>query len=358
MTSSLAPVEPQVEANAGYQQLWLGNSAAAVGRFEQALRDDPAFPYRWSDLGDALLAAGDVDRARACFRRALELGPRDPQIALRTANFHFRAGEPDETLKLDAVVLRQVPDYDDMIFSSCVRMGGALSRILDLAIDSNPRAAGEFFHFLGRQGGHGSEESLSIAWKWMDARGFITRPLAVSRTTALLDHNRPEEAAAIWAKYVSPRRDSLVENPSFEHPWLNEGFDWRLAPVNGASVTTDSAVAHAGRSSLKIRFDAVDNLDFHHVSQIVWLNPGRYRLTAWIRTEALSTDQGVGLRIAGAATPMLTGTHDWTRLSAEFVISGKPALERIEIVRRPSLKFDNHPHGTVWIDDVEVKPAI
>ena len=352
----LSPAEPQIEANEGFRQLWLGDSGAAVRHFENALKADPVFPYRWSDLGDALVIAGETGRARQYFNRALELAPHDPQIALRAANFHFRAGEPDQAMKLDSGVLRQVPDYDETVFSSCLRMGGDLNRVLDVAIGDNRRAALAFFRFLAGQGDRGA---LNTAWKWLETRGFVDRALAVSRTSALLGQNRPEEAIAVWRKYVSPLRDSLntVENPGFERPSENEGFDWRVAPVSGATVSEDSAVAHGGRRSLKIAFDAADNLDFHHVWQPVWLGPGRYRLTAWIRTENLSTDQGIGLRIDGAATEAFTGTHDWTQVTTDFTVAGKPALEKLEIVRHPSLKFDSKPRGTVWVDDVELRPA-
>src|ERR1017187_9196736 len=84
---------PQVLANEGYRQLWLSRLTGprgAIGEFRRAVEADPAFPYRWSDLGLALADAGRVDEARFCFLRSLELGPRDPQLALRAANFYFR----------------------------------------------------------------------------------------------------------------------------------------------------------------------------------------------------------------------------------------------------------------------------
>src|SRR5205823_1637621 len=49
----------------------------AVEIAREVLARDPASPDRWSELGDALQQAGRVAEAKACFLRALSLGPRD-----------------------------------------------------------------------------------------------------------------------------------------------------------------------------------------------------------------------------------------------------------------------------------------
>ncbi len=92
------------------------------------------------------------------------------------------------------------------------------------------------------------------------------------------------------------------------------------------------------------------------------LDPGRYRLRAWIKTRQLTTEKGVGLHIVDPAdpvvlnawTPEVLGDHDWTEVVTDFVVTGKPRLATIQVVRRPSLKFDSAPRGTVWLDDVEI----
>ena len=76
-------------------------------------------------------------------------------------------------------------------------------------------------------------------------------------------------------------------------------------------------------------------------------------------------DRGIGLAVAGPAgknspelsvfTPDLTGTHDWTRVAADFTIFGAPRLVEVRIARRPTWDFDNHPHGTAWVDDVAIR---
>jgi hypothetical protein len=352
-SGSVVPAEPQVAGNEGYRQLWRGQSEAAVASFENAVRADAAFPYHWSDLGDALLNAGESEKASACFRRALALAPRDPQIRLRAANFCFRTGDAAQALRLDSAVLRQTPEYDGAIFLYYLRLGGELGRVLDDGIGADPRAAGEFYRFLaGRDTGDASR--VDRTWQWMEQRGFVTRPLAIERASWLLARNRPAEASASWLRYVSS--GARITDPGFEEQATGAAFGWHVDPCPGVEIAFDEHVAHSGHRSLRIRFDSAENLDFHHVWQNVWLTPGRYRLSAWIRTAGLTTDEGIGLRIESAKTAALTGAAGWTEVSAELTIPAA-RLARVEVFRKRSLKFEGRPRGSAWVDDVELRPS-
>ncbi len=252
-----------------------------------------------------------------------------------------------------------------MIDSSYVRMGGDLERVLQTGIGNNRRAAQTFFQFLMRGG---REQQIREAWRWMDERGFASRPLARSWANRLLQQDHAEEAATVWMRHGATdtgayRRSNWVDNAGFEEPLTGEGFDWLAEPCAGVKTAWDERIVHAGSHSLRLELDAADNLDFHHISQRVWLEPGRYRLSGWVRTSGLTTDQGVGFRLAGTGnagdsnvlTPAAVGSQPWTRLSAEFSTHAPARLAKVEIVRRPSEKFDNRPHGTAWIDDVEIQ---
>src|SRR5207245_10945692 len=86
--------------------------AAALRLFEVALAGDPASPYRWCDLGDALVVTGDLDRARFSFARALELGPNLPPVLLRVANFDLGVEERQKALASAARILRVTSECD------------------------------------------------------------------------------------------------------------------------------------------------------------------------------------------------------------------------------------------------------
>src|SRR5437762_7657711 len=62
--------------------------AVALANLQEALRRNVASPYRWCDVGEALLAAGRIKEARYCVVRAVELGPQIPPVLWRAAQFY------------------------------------------------------------------------------------------------------------------------------------------------------------------------------------------------------------------------------------------------------------------------------
>jgi tetratricopeptide (TPR) repeat protein len=356
---SLSPLEPQTVANHAYRELWSHHwegPNGAIEMFRQALAMDPAFPYRWSDLGDALAAAGRADSARYCFRRSVELAPNSPQIAMRASNFYLREGETGTALGVGATVLRVTTAYDNMVFNSWVRLGGDTNEILQSGIGTNARAAEAFFRFLI---GANDESRLFQTWKWMESRSYVTRPAAALWAGWLSGRHRDNEAFPIWKRYVALDStygvSNWIDNSGFENEPTGQGFDWRIQPSPGVTTALDTSVVHSGRSSLRIEFDGSENVDYHHIGQRVWLPSGRYRLAAWMRTADLSTDQGLTLVLNGVSTPALTGTHDWTRVSADITVRNDTPLGEVQVVRQRSWRFDGGLRGVAWIDDVELR---
>lgn len=364
---SIAPPTPQIFGNTGWQKLVGGDISGAISDFQVALKSDPAFPYRWSDMGEALADAGKTEDAAFCFRRAVALAPDSPQIAIRAANFWFRTGLPAQALSLESQVLSSSVDFDQMIFRSWIRMGGNISGILGQGIGNNARAARTFFDFLVLNGDRIAQDET---WRWLELHGFTAPQQSRERVDLLLRSNAPAEAAEIWAKYLTPDRDSYgklqwIDNSGFERDWQGGGFDWNSAPCPGVSVSVDNSAAHSGGRSLRLDFDSKENLDFHHFFQRTWIPPGKYRLAGWIRTSGFTTDQGIALRVVepGHETEVntslnsITGTTPWTHVSGDFLIAGHARMIEIQIVRKPSLNFDNHPRGTAWVDDIQVQPV-
>ena len=74
--------EDEAVVEAAHQRLWSGELDGAVEWFRAALRRDAASPYRWCDLGEALLEAGRGEESRQYFRRAVELGGHSPVAML------------------------------------------------------------------------------------------------------------------------------------------------------------------------------------------------------------------------------------------------------------------------------------
>ena len=148
----------------------------------------------------------------------------------------------------------------------------------------------------------------------------------------------------------------------FESKPGGSGFDWRVTTFEGVEVARDSTVSCSGSSSLRIRFEGKENLSYSHISQMAVVKPGGYLFSAQVRTEGITTDQGVGFRISDAESSArldirlenLVGTSGWTKVEERFLVPHQTRLIQIQVVRQSSWKFDNKISGTAWIDGVSL----
>ena len=356
--------EDEAAVEAAHQRLWSGELDGAVEWFRAALRRDAASPYRWCDLGEALLEADRREEARQCFGRAVELGGHSPPVLMRAANFHFRMGEGSRALPYTARVLAMLGDYDGIVFSSYSRMGISVEEALKQGLPEEKRAAQAFFRYvLGR----GSLEETERVWKWMGERSLEDFRLADEYAGFLVGARQYERAAREWAAHGGSCREGYPEwnyvfNGSFECEPAGQTLDWRITPVAGAAAGRDGSVASAGRWSLRIDFEGRENLAYRHVAQRAFVKPGAYRFEAQVRASGITTDQGVGFRIVDAedsrwlevTTERVAGTTDWRKVEKRFTVGKQTGLVEVQVVREPSLKFDNKIGGTVWIDGVKL----
>jgi hypothetical protein len=334
--------------------------AEALAR--RLLRSDPANPYRWCDLGEALAETGKIAEARLCFRRAVELGPNIPPVLMRAAGFHIRVGEARTALPHMLRILELVPDYDAIIFYYTDRLIPFDELLPQLA--RNPRAARSHFRFLLQSGDAGRARA---AWHSLCEHRLANDELAAAYLELLLRKAEYHEALATWVAWLGPRAGdypvrNLVYNGSFENEPSGSPLDWRIRPLEGVQAVRDPARAREGRASLKLSFPGTANFDYSHVSQLVVVPAGRYRLSAWIASQDLTTDQGLFLRLSEtgsgnrvlAETQHITGTTDWQFVEAE-VVAPRTLLAAIQLCRRPSRKFDNKIRGAAWVDAVRLE---
>jgi hypothetical protein len=285
-------------------------------------------------------------------------------VLLRAAHYAFRVEDSGQGLRQMAAVLARVRDYDGIIFHTYERFGVPVERVLETGIPQDRKAAQSYFRHLIAGG---NLEGLGKTWEWVGARSLADDALAGEYVSILLRQRQYGAAIETWSRHLGGKkgdywsRNSLF-NSGFESEPTGCRLDWTVQPVNGAAAGLDGRVPFAGGKSLQIRFAGTENLDYRHVSQAAVVSPGRYRLRARVRTESITTDQGIGLRVVDPEAPgrlslrvgNLTGTRDWEKLEATLAIPAQTRLVEVQVVREPSLKFDNKIGGTAWLDEVEL----
>jgi hypothetical protein len=333
---------------------------ARLAALRQAVWRDAASPYRWCDLGEALLDADNRDEAAYCMQKARELGPTIPAVWVRSANLHFRTGDGRAALREYARVLAIVPDYDGVVFSTVDRMAPEVKDIIR-EIGTNRRGMQSY---LGHLMATRQVVAAATVWTALRARQYTENALAVRYVDFLLGQQLYQVAADAWHQYAGGSDgQSLLFNGGFETVPTGSALDWHLESDGAVEVARDNQVAKTGRWSLRVRFPGDRNLDFRGVWQAVVAPVGSCELRALIRTDGITTDQGVRLRVfdadhpdqLDAVTEDWKQTRDWTPVVQPFYCSGHTRLLRVELCRRLSLKFDNKVAGTVWLDDVRLQ---
>lgn len=177
---------------------------------------DGALRARWAlalgFLGDHFRDRGDTDRARAAYRKALELEPDDPRIFRARAQLHSAAGDA-VSAETD---LRRSLELDGLVPLTWVNLGIVLEAKGDLvgardayarAAELDPHEALAYFNMGNTYRQAGSlEQALDAYLLAVQADpGLGVAHFEVARTYLLLD--RPAEALPFARRAVEFRRD-------------------------------------------------------------------------------------------------------------------------------------------------------
>jgi hypothetical protein len=335
---------------------------------KQLVSQDPASGYRWCDLGESLAAGGDEKTAAYCVERAVTLCPNSALVLLRAANVKLRLGTDTEALPLLGRVLKLTSEFDHIVFSTFERFGGGTDAALTLGLPAERRAGQAFLHYLIANKRAPAE--VRKTWDWLSAHRLIDYSASVDYVNYLIASRQFDEAASVWLRSVGSNRGDYLQpnrvfNGDFELDPSGAVLDWQVSMIEGVQVTWAKGESHSGSRALRLDFDAQQNITFNHVSQEVVVEPGRYVFEAFVKSDHITTDQGVEFHIFDgeasnrldiAITPVL-GTTGWTRQAIAFSVPPQTRLIRIELRRESSRKFDNKIKGTLWVDSVKLYPG-
>lgn len=353
-------------------------------------------------LAAAELAEGDRDLASAelCAARAVSLSPNDYRFRLMLASTQEANGDRAAAEESLLTARRLAPNYWDVHY----RLGNLLVREgkLDESLEELRMAVAANNELL--------PGTLDLLWRVSNGDAGAVRAVSGSASSArlmlaqfLLKVSRPAEAAEVFGsidrsdrvssakesaaflnsligagKFESARKlwgdlagrgdqPALISNNSFESDILRDfsQFDWSFGHSEYARLAIDAATARTGSRSLRIEFMGRDTtrLD-EEIKQLVPVRPGaRYTLACFVKTSGLEGPEGPKVVVTdrassnwiAASEPVAQGSHDWQRLTFEFIApqisSGEMSAVVVSIKRKPRYSYDEPTRGTVWFDD-------
>jgi Flp pilus assembly protein TadD len=344
----------------------------AIEGYLTALSFHPRSADTWMDLATAYESENDPTAARNAFLHAQNAYPLSAEVFWRYGNFLLRQGELDSAFS----EMRRAVEADHRrgaeAFSRSLRAGPGVEKILDRVL---PPIGDVYVDVIRDQISEGHTSNALKVWDRLVAIHPRLRLRDVfTLVGALMAEKRIAEASRIWDQAVSFAGMTDLQGPpgsvlwdgGFESGVTGGGFSW-LFPEGWRHVqfTIDAQEKHSGNHSLRVIFDGEANFNFTGLCHYVPVLPSTaYRFSAWMKTRALSSDQGLRFQLrsvgtedsSAAVTPDVHGSQPWTRIEIPWT-SGKDVQElQVCLLRFESDQAENKIRGTAWVDDVALVP--
>jgi hypothetical protein len=218
-------------------------------------------------------------------------------------------------------------------------------------------------------------DTAQLVWnRLVTLHTTVPLPDLVPFFDGLIGARRPGDAAALWPQAAAimmnpPPPDppgSILWDGGFESGYSGGGFSWQFSKVSrDVQISFDSSEKHSGERSLRILFNGRENIQFEDGCHWFVPEPGRrYLLTGWVRTEALTSSDGVrlgitafsGKGIVSAESDEIHGTQPWTQLKLSWTVPEDSGFGKVCVRRHMSALPGSHIQGAVWLDDVAMVP--
>jgi tetratricopeptide (TPR) repeat protein len=374
----LAPADPENWLSLG--NYWLNEAqipdfGLAIRAYRKGLAVNPRSYEMWLNIAMAYEAENQLPESREALDAAELAYPSSPDVEWRYGNFLLRREEIPEGLNK----LRRSVDIDParaaeaFSISSKVLPDKDINYVLSAAIS---QSADAYLSILDDLVAKQQLDDALIVWSLIHKIGSkLPLPTTTTLVYSLQRAGRASDAKRVWvqasdlAQLDLPQSlpGSLVWDGSFESRFKNGGYAWNYQEqANGVRILLDPIQKHSGSFSLRVSFDGTSDLTYHDVCQRIPVEGlGSYEFSAWIRTEALTTDQGVRFSFSAidvpqkneAVTADFQGTMPWTRVESRWIAPRDAKQMEICLLRYPSDQADNRIRGTVWIDDVAFVPT-
>lgn len=349
------------------------DTARAIQAYTIALSLNPRSADLWSDIGTAYESEGNIAAARDAFLHAKKAYPLSAEISWRYANFLLRQGDTDAAFFEMRHAVETEPKRGAEALSRALSAVPNIDLVLDRVLPPVSDAyTGAIFDQVSE--GH-TTNALAI---WNKLAALHPKKLPVETYTyylvdALLREKQVAEAQRVWKQAADLAgygnlpgpADSLLWDGGFESGIFGNGFAWALPGGVPVQFSFDTREKHSGNRSLRLLFNGRSNLGLNGPCAEVAVQPSTaYQFSAWVRTQSITTEQGIrfqlrsiGTQDATVVTSDLRGTQPWTKIATSWT-SGRNAQElQVCVARLPSQEFDDKIQGIAWVDDVALVPA-
>jgi len=337
----------------------------AIGHYFTSLKNNPSDSQVWLAIASAYRDIGNMKDADYALTKALYYDREVPNVIWESGLFYLSENRQKEALQVFRRFISIVPFEQENVYALCYMMKLSPLNILN---DLIPADYSYYRRYLAFLIAHSLFDESAEVWKRMKTYN-PERSEYLKYFDFLIASGAMSDALALWddfvKKFYDPKNDQtggILWNGDFELPIENGGFDWKIGKADGVRIHRDKDIKWTGFASLSVNFSGNTNPGIAIVQQIVPVHPGqKYKLSGHIRTEKISTQNGIVLEASGylcdpfaKKTEPVIGTTLWKKVDLEFATPQKCKAVFIAVKRERSDKFDNKISGDAWIDSLSM----
>jgi hypothetical protein len=342
--TSLAEIERAVALKPADYRFWqqlgllrdqLGNSAAALAAFDEAVKRAPFYARpRWN-RGNVLLRMGQYEAAFIDLCQAAESNP------------------------------ELVPNLLDLAWGVS---RGEVALTEELAQIKSEKMRMAFARFLARRG-QGKEAVAQFA-----RAGNVPDGVKREVVEQLLAKGAFGEAFTIWkASHEAEAGRELVQPSIYDGGFegalevAGGGFGWRVPrDLQATTISLDQVQPQSGARALRVEFGGNSNWDRPVVSQLILVEPSkRYQINFAARSQDVVTggrplvvanDAAGAQKRLGQSAPLAQGNSDWQFFSFEFIAAATTNAVVISLQRENCNSSPCPIFGAISLDNFSVVP--
>lgn len=333
---------------------WFSNNPLEAARFfRQAVYDSPFYIDAWLKLAQTEVAVGNVELSREILKFTYSL-------AKPVFRWKWKQMLLAHELRSEDVFL-QIADYflvrgrmtNNTFQLIDAHYNGAVTRIAEALGKENLVPYLEWLMRWDRA------EDAHFVWQKIVRSKKVDEKIILKYVHFLINKKNIIEANRVWEKFTGTRG---MTNGDFESAITRRGFDWRYWKNDNLEIKRVKSPVYAGSYSMEVYFPGQKNISFHHLYQIVPVEPNHsYLLTFRWKSSKITTDQGPFVEVYGydregfySKGQMITGTNDWRQEIVEFISPENCHAVVVRLRRKPSKRFDCNIAGMIWLDNFKL----
>ena len=369
--TDIAPNDPQAHYTAAVfleKSFDPGDIERALHEYQLATALAPENYLYWLELGRARERSGDSTGAEGALRKALELAPNYARVQWALGNALLRQGRVDEGfVEIKKAIASDPTSYSNASAITAWQFFEGDTAAIDRAVGDSPRFDGSLALLLAQE--KRFDEAIKT-WREIavDDRKSLLADTAQTLAGKFLAEKKFRFAAEILADSSDPNSAPEiggVNNGGFESAVKSDTpgpFEWKIVAGLQPQIVLTNGQKHGGNNSILFVFNSGDAKDFRTISQTVAVEPGvAYDVEIFYRSD-LKTSAIFRWEVADpdgrplALSDPISIKTDWTPLRIRFTVPPNVEGVIVRLVREGCSQVCS-VNGSLWFDDISIKPA-